>query len=109
MSKDGGKPLGISIPRDAWVEIPGRGKAKINSAYGVAKAAITAEQRRKGVADHAAIERDSDQAGRKALVQTVQDFTRVRIDHYAEVNLLGLRTVRGSVSVCDRTYVLLGG
>jgi anionic cell wall polymer biosynthesis LytR-Cps2A-Psr (LCP) family protein len=43
MPEDGGKPSGISIPRDAWVEIPGRGKAKINSAYGVVKAAFTTE------------------------------------------------------------------
>jgi LCP family protein required for cell wall assembly len=101
--KDGGKPAGISIPRDAWVDIPGRGKAKINSAYGVAKAQFAIQQRRNGVTDQAAIERDSDQAGRKVLVQTVQDFTQLRIDHYAEVNLLGfylLTQALGGVQVC---------
>jgi len=101
--KNGGKPTGISIPRDSWVDVPGRGKTKINSAYGVAKAGYANEQRGKGVKDEAAIERDSDQAGRKVLVQTVQDFTQLRIDHYAEVNLLGfylLTEALGGVKVC---------
>jgi LCP family protein required for cell wall assembly len=101
--KNGGKPTGISIPRDAWVDVPGRGKTKINSAYGVAKANSANDQRAKGVKDQAAIERDSDQAGRKVLVQTVQDFTQLRIDHYAEVNLLGfylLTEALGGVQVC---------
>jgi LCP family protein required for cell wall assembly len=100
---NGGTPTGISIPRDAWVDVPGRGKTKINSAYGVAKANYANEQRAKGVTDQAAIERDSDQAGRKVLVQTVQDFTQLRIDHYAEVNLLGfylLTEALGGVKVC---------
>jgi LCP family protein required for cell wall assembly len=101
--KDGGKPSGISIPRDSWVDVPGRGKTKINSAYGVAKAEFAAEKRKEGVTDQASIERDSDQAGRKVLVQTVQDFTQLRIDHYAEVNLLGfylLTEALGGVQVC---------
>jgi LCP family protein required for cell wall assembly len=101
--KNGGKPTGISIPRDSWVDVPGRGKTKINSAYGVAKANSANEQRGRGVKDEAAIERDSDQAGRKVLVQTVQDFTQLRIDHYAEVNLLGfylLTEALGGVKVC---------
>ncbi|MEC3978068.1 LCP family protein [Amycolatopsis sp. H20-H5] len=101
--KNGGKPSGVSIPRDAWVEVPGRGKSKINSAYGIAKAKFAADQRGQGEHDQAKIERDSDQAGRKALVQTVQDFTQVRIDHYAEVNLLGfylLTEALGGVKVC---------
>jgi anionic cell wall polymer biosynthesis LytR-Cps2A-Psr (LCP) family protein len=49
------------------------------------------------------IEQDSNQAGRKALAQTVHDFTRVRIGHYAEVNLLGfylLTEALGGVKVC---------
>jgi LCP family protein required for cell wall assembly len=101
--KDGGKPSGISIPRDSWVDVPGRGKTKINSAYGVAKAEFATQKRNEGETDQAAIERESDQAGRKVLVQTVQDFTQLRIDHYAEVNLLGfylLTEALGGVKVC---------
>ncbi|KZB82314.1 LCP family protein [Amycolatopsis regifaucium] len=99
--KTGGKPSGVSIPRDTWTDIPGRGKNKINSAYGVAKANYANGHR--GESDQAKLERDSDQEGRKALVQTVQDLTQIRIDHYAEVNLLGfylLTEALGGVKVC---------
>ncbi|QRP51192.1 LCP family protein [Amycolatopsis sp. FDAARGOS 1241] len=101
--KDGGKPSGVSIPRDSWVTIPGRGQAKINSAYGVAKAQFANAERAKGERDQAKIERDSDAEGRRVLVQTVQDLTRVRVDHYAEINLLGfylLTEALGGVQVC---------
>ncbi len=99
--KGGGKPSGVSIPRDTWTDIPGRGVNKINSAYGVAKANYANAHR--GESDQAKLERDSDQEGRKALVQTVQELTRIRIDHYAEVNLLGfylLTEALGGVKVC---------
>jgi LCP family protein required for cell wall assembly len=100
---DGSTPTGVSIPRDTWVEVPGRGKAKINSAYGVAKAEEAARLRAEGGFDRAEIERESDQAGRRVLVKTIQSFTQVRIDHYAEVNLLGfylLTEALGGVEVC---------
>jgi LCP family protein required for cell wall assembly len=101
--KNGGKAAGISIPRDSWVDVPGRGKTKINSAYGVAKANYSDQLRAQGETDRAKIERESDQVGRKTLVQTVQDFTQLRIDHYAEVNLLGFYLITealGGVQVC---------
>ncbi|WP_084143184.1 LCP family protein [Amycolatopsis taiwanensis] len=99
--KNGGKPVATSIPRDTWIDVPRGGQAKINSVYGVAKAAAAQELR--GREDNAAVERDSDLAGRKALVQAVQDFTQVHIDHYAEVNLLGFYLITnalGGVEVC---------
>ncbi|MEU3768505.1 LCP family protein [Amycolatopsis keratiniphila] len=99
--KNGGKPSGVSIPRDTWTDIPGRGPNKINSAYGAAKTNYANAHR--GESDQAKLERDSDQEGRKALVQTVQDLTQIRIDHYAEVNLLGfylLTEALGGVKVC---------
>lgn len=99
--KNGGKPSGVSIPRDTWTDIPGRGKNKVNSAYGFAKTDYANAHR--GEPDQAKLERDSDQVGRKALVQTVQDLTQIRIDHYAEVNLLGfylLTEALGGVKVC---------
>lgn len=99
--KNGGKPTATSIPRDTWVDVPQGGQAKINSVYGVAKAAAARQLR--GTEDEAAVERDSDLAGRKALVRTVQDFTQVRVDHYAEVNLYGFYLITealGGVQVC---------
>ncbi|MDQ0377307.1 LCP family protein [Amycolatopsis thermophila] len=101
--KNGAKPYAVSIPRDTWIDVPRGGQGKINSVYGLAKQAKADELRRQGRRDSATVERDSDQAGRQALVQAVQDFTQVRIDHYAEVNLLGFYLITealGGVEVC---------
>lgn len=101
--KNGAKPYAVSIPRDTWIDLPRGSQGKINSVYGLAKQAQANELRRQGRRDATGIERDSDQAGRQALVQAVQDFTQVRIDHYAEVNLLGFYLITealGGVQVC---------
>ncbi|MBN6036657.1 LCP family protein [Amycolatopsis sp. 195334CR] len=101
--KNGGKPAAVSIPRDTWIDVPQGGQAKINSVYGVTKANTATDLRRQGKRDDAEVERDSDQAGRTALVKTVQDFTQIRIDHYAEVGLLGfylLTEALGGIKVC---------
>ncbi len=100
---DGGHPTAVSIPRDTWVDVPGGGQDKINSAFNTAKQAEIARLRAGGVTDGAERERESDQAGRKALVRTIQDFTQIRIDHYSEVSLLGfylLTEALGGVEVC---------
>ncbi len=100
---DGSSPTGISIPRDTWVAVPGGESAKINSVYGQAKYKAEGGLRAEGVTDRSELERESDQAGRTALVRTVQKFTQIRIDHYAEVNLLGfylLTETLGGVKVC---------
>src|SRR5699024_1776546 len=64
----------------------------------------TVEQLREdGGVDADEITRQSDQAGRTGLVKTVQQFTGVHIDHYAEVNLLGfylLTKALDGVTVC---------
>ncbi|WP_228005081.1 LCP family protein [Amycolatopsis sp. YIM 10] len=101
--KNGGKPAAVSIPRDTWIDVPQGGQAKINSVYGVTKANTAADLRRQGKRDDAEVERESDQAGRTALVKTVQDFTQIRVDHYAEVGLLGfylLTEALGGIKVC---------
>lgn len=101
--KNGSKPSAVSVPRDTWTDVPGRGKAKINSAYGIAKAHFAQQLRNQGERDQAKIERDSDTEGRRVLVQAVQDLTQVRVDHYAEINLLGfylLTEALGGVQVC---------
>ncbi|WP_020668102.1 LCP family protein [Amycolatopsis nigrescens] len=101
--KNGGKPVGLSLPRDTWLNVPHGGQGKVNSVYGAAKIAAANRERRGGERDAAKVERDSDQAGRRALVQAVQDFTQIRVDHYAEVNLLGfylLTEALGGVPVC---------
>ncbi|CCG01361.1 LCP family protein [Blastococcus saxobsidens] len=54
----------ISIPRDSWVNIPGHGMNKINAAYAF--------------------------GGPSLLIQTVEELTGVRIDHYAAIDFDGL-------------------
>lgn len=103
LPKDGGRPTAVSIPRDSWVEVPSGGQAKINSAFNTAKQAELARLRGKGVNDAAERERRSDHVGRKTLIRTVQNFTQVHVDHYAEVSLLGfylLTEALGGIEVC---------
>ena len=101
---DGGKAVGISLPRDSFVDIPGGfGKHKINSAYGRAKNAKAAELRDEGNQDAAAVEKEAVLEGRKTLVKTIENLTGAGIDHYAEVNLLGFYEITkaiGGVEVC---------
>jgi LCP family protein required for cell wall assembly len=110
---DGSQAVGISIPRDSWVSIPGYGTSKINSAYGDAKAASTEQLKAGDDTNSADVERQSNQAGAKLAIQTVENLTGVTIDHYAEVNLYGfdqLSQAIGGVPVClnqavdDREY-----
>ncbi|MFJ9040470.1 LCP family protein [Streptomyces sp. NPDC102406] len=70
-------PYLISIPRDSYVPIPGHGRGKINSAYAL--------------------------GGAELLTRTVEQATGLRLDHYAEINFLGLVDVvdsLGGVRVC---------
>jgi LCP family protein required for cell wall assembly len=87
---DGSGASFVSLPRDTYVSIPGYGEGRLNSAYarGFNGAEGTGEQR--------------DAAGAQLLVQTVSQFTGLRIDHFAEINLLGfinLSTIVGGVEV----------
>ncbi|MBO0875008.1 MAG: LCP family protein, partial [Pseudonocardia sp.] len=53
--------------------------------------------------DEAAVDRQSRTAGRAELIKTVEKLTGVKIDHFAEVNLLGffqLTNAIGGVEVC---------
>lgn len=103
MPRNGAPPRAVSLPRDSWVKVPTGGMSKINSPFGAAKDRAMARLRARGVTNPARLHRASDQDGRKALVRTVQDITGVRIDHYAEVSLLGfylLTEALGGVEVC---------
>ncbi|SHG47615.1 LCP family protein [Streptoalloteichus hindustanus] len=101
--RSGGQAHAVSIPRDTSVPIPDYREDKINAAYGVTKARAAQRLRDQGERDSARVEQESDQAGRRALVQVVQELTGVRVDHYAEVNLYGfylLTEALGGVDVC---------
>ncbi|WP_433762057.1 LCP family protein [Nocardia sp. CA-135398] len=99
---DGRSATAISIPRDSYVDIPGMGKGKINSAYGSTKEAQRLKLINHGVSE-ADAEKQSTQAGRQALIKTVANLTGITVDHYAEVSLLGfvlLTEAVGGVDVC---------
>ena len=114
----GGKATAVSIPRDTWIptsvtdSVTGPyndGTAgtykpnKINSFYGTAKAYTEQALAAKGQGESPARERVSNEAGRTMLIKIVQAFTGLKIDHYAEVNLIGFYTLSnaiGGVPVC---------
>jgi LCP family protein required for cell wall assembly len=100
---DGGKAIGVSIPRDSFVDVPGFGKHKINSAYARAKLASIKKLRTQGMTDQAQLEVKSSQEGAQSLIKTIQQLTGATIDHYAEINLLGFADITaaiGGVDVC---------
>ena len=68
----------LSIPRDLWVDIPGRGNQRINAAYN---------------------------DGPAVLVQTVQSSLGLPIHHYVEVDFFGFKDLIdaiGGVEMCFR-------
>ena len=114
----GGKATAVSIPRDTYIPksvsdsvigpyddgTTGTYKPnKINSYYGTAAFYYTEAQVAKGVAKSAALNQAAADQGEGVLINIVQNFTGVKIDHYATVNLIGFYTLSeaiGGVPVC---------
>jgi LCP family protein required for cell wall assembly len=91
---DGRTATVVSFPRDSWVDIPGNGKGKINSAYGLGYV---------DARNHGANEVASESAGIALLIRTINQLTGLHVDHYAQVNLLGFYRISnaiGGVQVC---------
>lgn len=65
----------VSLPRDSWVDVPGRGQNKINAAYSF--------------------------GGGSLLVQTVEGLTGLRIDHFAVVDFAGFKDITDAVGGID--------
>ncbi len=65
----------ISVPRDSWVDIPGHGMDKVNAAYAY--------------------------GGPTLLIQTVEQLTDVRIDHYVAIDFEGLVQVTDDLGGVD--------
>ena len=65
----------ISIPRDSWVDIPGHGMNKINASYAF--------------------------GGPSLLIQTVEQLTQVRIDHYVAIDFDGIIQVTDDLGGVD--------
>jgi LCP family protein required for cell wall assembly len=99
----GGAAVAFSIPRDAYVDIPGYRTDKINAAYPATKALVEEQLVRDGAGDRREIDAVASAKGRQALIGAVEDLTGLTIDHYAEINLLGfseLTSAIGGVDVC---------
>jgi LCP family protein required for cell wall assembly len=93
---DGSGASFVSLPRDTYVAIPGHGESRLNSAYA------------RGYNATEGSDEEKDAAGAQLLVKTVSQFTGLRIDHFAEIDLLGfinLSTIVGGVEVniCEAT------
>ncbi len=72
-----GAPTLVSLPRDSYVPIPGRGRNKLNAAYAF--------------------------GGPKLLAQTVENVTGIHIDHYMEIGFDGFASLvdaAGGVNMC---------
>ncbi|MGW6919098.1 LCP family protein [Kitasatospora sp. NPDC054939] len=67
----------VSLPRDTWVDIPGRGPAKLNAAYAWGGPAL--------------------------MTETVQNLTGIRIDHLAVIDWNGFRALTDAVGGVDIT------
>ncbi len=87
---DGSSASFVSFPRDSYVEIPGHGTDKLNAAYAY------------GYGEVDGSETEKQAGGAQLLIRTLSLLTGLRIDHYAEVDLLGffeLTSVVGGVEV----------
>ncbi|MCK2238417.1 MULTISPECIES: LCP family protein [unclassified Crossiella] len=99
---DGSKASAMSFPRDSYVDVPGHGKNKVNSAYAFGRNAAL-KQLRNSSKSKPEQERDANTEGSKVLIKTLENLSGVEIDHYAEVNLLGFYEITkavGGVDVC---------
>ena len=78
-----GPNLMMTIPRDSYVPIPGRGSSKINAAFAW--------------------------GGPQLLVQTVEQNTGIRIDGYVEIGMGGLVNLVdgvGGITICPKTRMV---
>ncbi|MBB6170021.1 LCP family protein required for cell wall assembly [Nocardiopsis mwathae] len=79
---DSGRPTIISVPRDSYVSIPGIGDNKINAAFS-----------------------EDLGGGPSTLVQTFEQASGVRIDHYVEIGFAGFVDIVdavGGVEMCPK-------
>ncbi|WP_037363195.1 LCP family protein [Amycolatopsis orientalis] len=103
----GAAATAISIPRDSYVDIPGYGKHKINSAYSRARADQRGKLAQQGMSGPE-LEVAADAAGAKSAIAAVQELTGLTINHYAAVNLAGFAALSeavGGVQVCLKAPV----
>jgi LCP family protein required for cell wall assembly len=77
-----GRPTLVSLPRDSYVPIDGRGSDRLNAAYSF--------------------------GGPKLLAKTVEQVTGIRIDHYMEIGFggfVGIVDAIGGVNICVKQNI----
>lgn len=77
LSGHGDRVSVIALPRDAWVPVPGHGFTKINAAFAY--------------------------GGPSLLIRTVEQLTRVRVDHYAALDFGGFVKMTDALGGVDVT------
>ncbi|GAA2885138.1 LCP family protein [Streptosporangium fragile] len=75
LAEGGNRVSVISIPRDSWVAVPGKGRAKINAAF--------------------------SWGGPALLIETIEKLTGVRIDHYAAIDFQGFSSAVDTIGGVD--------
>lgn len=75
IADDGKSASVVSIPRDSWVDIPGHGMNKINAAFAF--------------------------GGPPLVIQTIEQLTRVRIDHFAVIDFAGFQQMTDAAGGID--------
>jgi len=78
----GGPATMVSLPRDSYVPIPGRGRNKLNAAYAF--------------------------GGAPLLARTVEQVTGIRLDHYTEIGFggfVGVVDAIGGVELCPKRAI----
>ncbi|GLZ50528.1 LCP family protein [Actinomycetospora sp. NBRC 106378] len=75
VADDGRSASVVSIPRDSWVNVPGYGENKINAAYSF--------------------------GGPPLLISTVEQLTRVRVDHFAVIDFAGFQQMTDAAGGID--------
>lgn len=83
---DGSRATVISFPRDSWVDIPGFGMNKLNSAF-----------------EFGSQHGGGDAGGAQLLIKVIQNMTGLTINHFVRVSLVGfyqIAQVLGPIKVC---------
>lgn len=75
IADDGKSASVVSIPRDSWVDIPGHGMNKINAAFSF--------------------------GGPPLAIQTIEQLTKVRIDHFAVIDFAGFQQMTDAAGGID--------
>ncbi|MBA3252072.1 MAG: LCP family protein [Geodermatophilaceae bacterium] len=75
LSGDRSTAFAISIPRDSYVPVPGYGTTKINAAYSY--------------------------GGPTLLIETVEQLTNIRIDHFLSVDFTGFEAITDAIGGVD--------